>query len=85
MISFKIYKHENNYAGIEPHVTLHNYDLPQALEDEYEGWLSRDVMYVPFFYRVGIVMNKIWRGTLKSRKKISQLILQLLTKLRIMT
>ncbi|KAK2457201.1 beta glucosidase [Trifolium repens] len=30
--------------GIEPHVTLHNYDLPQALEDEYEGWLSRDVI-----------------------------------------
>jgi beta-glucosidase/6-phospho-beta-glucosidase/beta-galactosidase len=49
MISFKISKHENNYAGIEPHVTLHNYDLPQALEDEYEGWLSRDVMYVPCF------------------------------------
>ncbi|WJX13697.1 glycosyl hydrolase 1 [Trifolium repens] len=30
--------------GIEPHVTLYNYDLPQALEDEYEGWLSRDVI-----------------------------------------
>ncbi|KAK2403618.1 beta glucosidase [Trifolium repens] len=30
--------------GIEPHVTLHNYDLPQALEDEYGGWLSRDVI-----------------------------------------
>ncbi|CAJ2629130.1 unnamed protein product [Trifolium pratense] len=30
--------------GIQPHVTLHNFDLPQALEDEYEGWLSRDVV-----------------------------------------
>ncbi|XP_058766265.1 hydroxyisourate hydrolase-like isoform X1 [Vicia villosa] len=30
--------------GIQPHVTLHNYDLPQALEDDYEGWLSRDVI-----------------------------------------
>ncbi|XP_024639596.2 hydroxyisourate hydrolase isoform X1 [Medicago truncatula] len=30
--------------GIQPHVTLHNYDLPQALEDEYGGWLSREVI-----------------------------------------
>ncbi|XP_042987666.1 hydroxyisourate hydrolase-like isoform X3 [Carya illinoinensis] len=30
--------------GIQPHVTLHNYDLPQALEDEYGGWVSREIV-----------------------------------------
>ncbi|XP_054789015.1 beta-glucosidase 11-like [Prosopis cineraria] len=29
---------------IQPHVTLHHSDLPQALEDEYGGWLSRRVV-----------------------------------------
>jgi len=30
--------------GIEPLVTIYHWDLPQALEDEYEGWLSRKVV-----------------------------------------
>ncbi|XP_056169108.1 beta-glucosidase 11-like isoform X2 [Syzygium oleosum] len=29
---------------IEPHVTIHHFDLPQALEDEYGGWISRKIV-----------------------------------------
>ncbi|XWS31720.1 hypothetical protein CRYUN_Cryun23aG0100200 [Craigia yunnanensis] len=30
--------------GIQPHATLNNYDLPQALEDEYGGWIDRRIV-----------------------------------------
>lgn len=29
-------------AGIQPYATLFHFDLPQALWDEYQGWMSRD-------------------------------------------
>ncbi|XP_024031929.1 beta-glucosidase 3 isoform X2 [Morus notabilis] len=30
--------------GIQPHVTLHHFDLPQVLEDQYGGWVSRKIV-----------------------------------------
>ncbi|PIA61404.1 hypothetical protein AQUCO_00300735v1 [Aquilegia coerulea] len=30
--------------GVQPHVLLFHYDLPQVLEDEYGGWLSRKIV-----------------------------------------
>ncbi|XP_057457434.1 beta-glucosidase 40-like [Lotus japonicus] len=30
--------------GIEPYVTMYHWDLPQALEDKYKGWLSTEII-----------------------------------------
>ncbi|CAM0880690.1 unnamed protein product [Alopecurus aequalis] len=32
------------HHGIQPHVTIFQYDLPQILEDEYDGWLSSQII-----------------------------------------
>lgn len=38
-------------AGIRPHVTLYHWDLPQALQDAFGGWESRQI--VPLFADYG--------------------------------
>lgn len=38
------------HVGIEPYITLYHWDLPQALEDKYTGWLDRQIMYIKIFF-----------------------------------
>jgi len=35
---------EIHNAGLEPFVTIFHWDLPQALEDEYDGFLSPNIV-----------------------------------------
>lgn len=32
------------HHGVEPHITLYHFDLPQSLEDAYEGWLNPQIV-----------------------------------------
>lgn len=46
--------------GIEPVLTLYHWDLPQALQDEYQGWESRKV--IDDFVNYATVLFETFRG-----------------------
>ncbi|KAG6598631.1 Beta-glucosidase 40, partial [Cucurbita argyrosperma subsp. sororia] len=59
--------------GIEPYVTLYHWDLPQALEDKYNGWLSPQIItltrlfeIVEHFHQNGV---KFWGFYLQRRQR----------------
>ena len=37
----------NLVIGLKPFVTIFHWDTPQALESNYKGFLSENIMYVP--------------------------------------
>lgn len=49
--------------GIEPVLTLYHWDLPQALQDEYKGWESRQV--IADFVSYAEVLFKTFSGKVK--------------------
>jgi beta-glucosidase len=64
-------------AGVQPMVTLFHNDLPQALEEKYGGFLSRDVishfvdyaklMFERFGDRVGYESHLAWMAFVSKR------------------
>ena len=53
-------------AGIEPYVTLYHWDLPQALEDRYNGWLHPQIMSINYILRSNIFHSFLWPKIFKS-------------------
>lgn len=52
-------------AGVEPVLTIYHWDLPQALQDEYDGWESRKIIkdfdnYCRFLYKEYGSKVKYW-------------------------
>lgn len=33
-----------NYLGIQPHITLLQFDFPQVLQDAYGGWMDQQMV-----------------------------------------
>ncbi|KAL3818628.1 hypothetical protein ACJIZ3_004533 [Penstemon smallii] len=59
--------------GITPYPNLCHYDLPQALQDRYNGWLSRKVVYREKYQekqkgRIGILLDFVWYEPLTRSK-----------------
>ncbi|GHU61575.1 aryl-phospho-beta-D-glucosidase [Clostridia bacterium] len=50
-------------SGIEPVLTLYHWDLPQALQDEYQGWESRKI--IEDFTNYATVLFETFRGKVK--------------------
>ena len=48
---------------ITPHVTLYHWDLPQALQDSYDGWLGEQVVDDFAAYAEGQLPQALALGT----------------------
>ena len=49
--------------GIEPVLTIYHWDLPQALQDEYQGWESRKI--IEDFTHYAVTLFEAFRGKVK--------------------